>query len=359
MDVTYNAEYPRRLRTCFIGCGGHAVRNVYPTFLYAPVELTAVCDLDAERAAWCARQFGAERSYGDYRVMLEKERPEAVFVVTNYGEDGRPKYPAIAMDAMRAGAHVWIEKPPAASSAEVRAMRRVEEEAGRFTFVGLKKMFFPANRKAKEIVSSREFGEISAITARYPQALPPFDKRQDPWAMLGFLDHVVHPHSLLKYLAGPLSSIYVERAPGGAAVSALRFESGAVGSLLFSHGQSGYSPFERTEVVGEGANVVVDNSTRVTYYRQGVPKGGYGRAGDYYETVGEAPLVWEPEFSLGQLYNKGLFLLGYAPETLYFCDCVLNDRKPAVAGLDDALEMLLVYEAYGKADGQVVPIERG
>ena len=69
-----------------------------------------------------------------------------------------------------------------------------------------------------------------------------------------------------------------------------------------------------------------------------------------------APLVWEPEFSLGQLYNKGLFLLGYAPEMRYFCECVLENRPPEVGSLTDALEMLRVFEAYCCPDGERVAI---
>ena len=42
MRITYNAEYERRVRVAAIGCGGHATRNIFPTFVYAPVELVAV-----------------------------------------------------------------------------------------------------------------------------------------------------------------------------------------------------------------------------------------------------------------------------------------------------------------------------
>ena len=59
-----------------------------------------------------------------------------------------------------------------------------------------------------------------------------------------------------------------------------------------------------------------------------------------------APLFWEPEFSLGQLYNKGLFLLGYAPEILAFCDHALRGEPPACAGLTDALAITRFYEAF-------------
>ncbi len=65
-----------------------------------------------------------------------------------------------------------------------------------------------------------------------------------------------------------------------------------------------------------------------------------------------------PVFSLGQLYNKGIFLLGYAPEILHFCDSVLNNQPPERGNLDDALEMMRIYEAYCRPSGQVVKINR-
>lgn len=356
MQITYNAEYERKLRAVFVGCGGHAVRNLYPTFQYAPVELIAVCDLDEQRARWCARQYGAHRTYPWFEDMFEQEQPEVVFACLNYDEEGKPRYPQVAMAAMQAGAHVWIEKPPASSSAEVKEMMAVSEATGKFTAVGFKKMFFPANVKAKDIISETGFGNIASITVRYPQSLPPLEDRNDAHKMKAFLDHIVHPHSLLRYLAGPLRSLFVERHPSGGAVVALRFVSGAVGSLLLAHGQSGMSPLERTEIIGAGRNVVVDNNCRVYDYRSGWPAGGYGRSDSYYEHEGEAPRFWEPEFSLGQLYNKGLFMLGYVPEIRYFCECALEARPPRRGNLEDALEMLRIVEAYCQPDGQRVGI---
>ncbi len=354
-EPAFAHEYPRRVRLAAIGCGGHALRNVFPAFGYAPVDFIAVCDLDAARAEAAGRQFGARAVYTDYREMLERERPDAVSIVTNYDAEGHPRYPAIAADVLRAGAHVWIEKPPAASSAAVRQMQQVSAETGKFVAVGFKKMFAPANVKAKEIVSRPEFGPVASLTARYPQSLPPLAERHDDRAMCGFLDHIVHPYSVLRLLGGPIESLCVEReARTGASVTLLRFTSGAVGSLHLPAKPSDMAPKERTEIVGDSASVVVENNLRVTYYRPGGPVGEYGRAPTFYGPDEHAPLHWEPEFSLGQLYNKGLFLLGYAPEIRYFCDCVLHNRPPERGSLGDALELLRVYEAYRQPDGQRV-----
>lgn len=359
MRVTYNNEYSRRLRWAAIGCGGHAVRNVFPTHQYAPIDLVGVCDLDLAKAQWCARMFGGQRAYTDYRQMLEREQPEAVQVVVGYDRAGLPLYPDIAIECMKAGAHVWIEKPPAARAVDIARMMEASRQTGKFVGVGFKKMFFPANVKAKEILSRPEFGAISTVTARYPQSLPPLEKRQDPKAMLGFLDHMVHPWSVLKYLAGPAESIFVQRAENGGSVTAIRFENGAVGALHLPNGTGSGSFMERTEIVGSGGNIVIDNNTRLQFYRHGTgPDGGYGRAGSFYGADESAALVWEPEFSLGQLYNKGIFLLGYAPEMLYFCQCALENTPPQVGNLEDAMHLLLVYEAYCKGDEQLLRIPK-
>ncbi len=71
-----------------------------------------------------------------------------------------------------------------------------------------------------------------------------------------------------------------------------------------------------------------------------------------------APIYWEPEFSLGQLYNKGIFMLGYAPEIIYFSECVLTNTPPEKSNLETALEITKLYEAYKRPSGQKIEINR-
>ncbi len=355
-NTLYSYEYPRRIRAGFIGCGGHAWRNVYPTFQYAPVDLAAVCDLDLARAQAFARQFGAGKAYASHAEMLASEDLEAVFIVTGYDERGHPQSVPLAIEALAAGCHVWMEKPPAASVEEVRAMMEAAERAGRTVMVGFKKMFFPSIVQAKAIMGRPEFGPVSSVSIRYPQSLPPEADRRDDRKMVGFLDHLVHPASILLYLMGSFRSVWFRREDSsGAGVAMLRFRSGAVGTLHLAAGQSGTSPLERLEVIGRGSNVVVENGAKVTWYRPG-SLGPYGRAPSFLTDVDHAPLCWEPEFSLGQLYNKNLFLLGYVPEVQHFCRCVLEGKAPDRAGLPDALEILRLYEAFRGPEGVEVEL---
>ncbi|MBO9607314.1 MAG: Gfo/Idh/MocA family oxidoreductase [Paenibacillaceae bacterium] len=344
--VKYNFEFERKIKACFIGAGGHSFRNVYAAFPYAPVDLVAVCDQNEQRAADYARQFGALRHYGDANEMLEKERPDAVFIVTAYHPDGRVQATDLALDALRHGVHVWMEKPTAASVEEIEALREAGRAANKFVMTGLKKVFFPAIEKTKQLISSPEFGRPASIYVRYPQALPAAEDRAVLKKMTSFLDHIYHPGAILHYLMGRVSSLVYDREPfNGGSVTNLRFESGAVGTMHLTAGISGSSPLERLEIVGENANVVVDNGVKLTYYRK-ASRPAYGRSASYIVPDETAPLVWEPEFSLGQLYNKNIFYLGYVPEIVHFCESVLADTPPVKGTLDASLEIAKLFEAY-------------
>lgn len=356
--VSYRFEYERRVRCAFIGAGGHSFRNIYPALQYAPVDLVAVCDRDRDRASQYAGMFGAGAWYGDHGEMLARERPEAVFIVTGYEDDGRVQATALAGDCLDAGAHVWMEKPTAASIAEVLDLQQHAQRAGRFVMTGLKKVFTPAIEKAKQIMGTPEFGAASSISVRYPQPLPPPTERHDGRAMIGFLDHLYHPAAVLHYLMGPVERLSYEWTPStGATVSNLRFATGAVGTLHLTAGSAATSPLERVEVVGQGANLVVDNGVTLTYYRRGADL-AYGRSASYLVDDDAAPLRWQPEFSLGQLYNKNLFYLGYVPEILHFCESVQRGTPPQKGTLTDSLDIMRLYEAYRYGEAGT-PIQLG
>ncbi len=357
--VEYRYEATRKVRAGFIGCGGHAYRNIFPAFRYAPVELIAVADLIGARAAAYAREFGASRAYTDYREMLAREDLECVFVVTNYDAQGRPRYPRIASDALRAGCHAWIEKPPAASLAEIEELQAVERATGRFVQVGYKKMFVPTYEKAREISRRPEFGGLTQLAVRYPQALPPpetrFDLAHDRLAV-SFLDHLFHPLAIIQLLGGDAASlVYTWEPRAGGMLALFTLRRGGIAALHASGGQAPNAPREYVQVVGQGAHLVVDNGLKLTYYRRGTGL-PYGRAASFLTADEEAPLHWEPEFSLGVLYNDNAFFLGYVPEVRAFCASVLDNAPPARAGLRDAWAMMQVYEAFRQPAGRLVEL---
>jgi predicted dehydrogenase len=241
-----------------------------------------------------------------------------------------------------------MEKPTAASLAEVKGLMALSAATGRQVMTGLKKTFFPSVEKLKDIIDAPAFGRLSSLAVRYPQALPAPEKRRDLVAMQSFLDHIYHPGSILHFLAGPIERASFEWEPAnGATVTSLRFKSGAIGSLHLTAGQSWAGPLERIEAIGEGSHAVVENGVRLTHYRKAkLPS--YGRAASWIQPDEDAMLVYEPEFSLGQLYNNNMFALGYVPEVLHFCEAVLDNRPVVKGTLEAALEIMKLFDFYSQ-----------
>src|SRR5690606_6944820 len=128
-------------------------------------------------------------------------------IVTSYHPDGRVQATDLAMDALQRGSHVWMEKPTAASVEEVKQLMELSREKGKFVMTGLKKTFFPAVEKAKNIIESPEFGTVSSIYVRYPQHMPSFEERKDLTKIRSLLDHVYHPGSIIHYLLGKIEQL--------------------------------------------------------------------------------------------------------------------------------------------------------
>lgn len=357
--IDYSFEAPRRLRAAFVGCGGHSYRNVYPTFRFAPVNLVAVADVVEDRAHAYRKEFGAERAYTDYKEMFEKEDLDCVFVVTNYDENGEPRFAQIAIDAMNAGIHAWIEKPPASSLTDVERMIDTSRSTGKYVQVGYKKMFVPSYEKAREIIERPEFGGLTQLSIRYPQSFPPPDTRYDlanTSLAISVLDHVCHPLAILQQLGGDAANMtYWFEGRSGGVVAVFEMRNGAIATWHSTGSHAGRAPLERVEAVGKGAEIFIDNTVRLTYYPP-TPNHYYGRVGDFYREDAGAALHWEPEFSLGVLYNDKLFFLGYAPEVRAFCQSILTDTSPAKAGLRDTWMQVQIYEAFKQPAGTTIDL---
>lgn len=362
MDFRFRHEYDKHLRVALVGCGGHAFRNILPALNYLPIDLAATCDVDADRAERYARTFGAERSFGSFDELLEwapGAGVEAVLLVLGF-VDGLPQYRDFAVAAMDKGLHVWMEKPPASTAAEVEDMLRAQQRTGRTVQVGYKHYFFPAIAKAREFIEGPDFGAVTSMNATYPLRIAPAERRHEPPAQPINLD-LCHPASAIHKLMGDVESVWFDRASNGGGIAALRFVSGAVGVLHCTSGKPSTSANERFEVVGTGASVVVDNVIRLTYYRpgkRGKADQGYGRTPDFFGEDSQAPFHWEPEFNLGQLYNMTSFLQGYAQELAQFIECVWAGTQPPCAGLRDALHLTHLYEAFRAPDRTEVKLPR-
>ena len=132
--------------------GPNLVRN----FASAPqYRLTWLCDIDKSRAVQVLGPYSTVGATDDLEAVLADERVDAVAIATPAGT-----HLDIALAAMRAGKHVLIEKPLAATYAD--GLRLVEEadRAGLVLMCDHTFCYTPAVAKIRELVHSGEIGDL-------------------------------------------------------------------------------------------------------------------------------------------------------------------------------------------------------
>ena len=114
----------KRVRTALIGCGKIGQIHAEALSSLPESDLVAVCDSDPARAQACATRYGG-RPYTDVAAMVKECEVGAVFICTPHPLHAQP-----TIEAARAGAHILVEKPLAASVKDCEAMNAEGESTG-------------------------------------------------------------------------------------------------------------------------------------------------------------------------------------------------------------------------------------
>ncbi len=349
--MSYQREFARRLRVGIVGVGDHAYRNILPALHYLPVELVAMCDLNASLLESTAREYGVPRAYTDSRQMYAEANLDAMLICV-----GPRVHADLTIEALQAGLHVWVEKPPAMRA---RDIARIEAARGdRICAVGFKKAYMPVTRKAKELIAEPGFGQLRSLLAVYPMTIPQDGQRVlESGQYHNWLANGCHPLSFMIAVGGLVRDVTTLRGPGEDAVGVvyLQFEQGAAGVLHLAGGAPQGQPIERYDLFGEGHSISIENSVKISYHR-GVPFDYRAQTDFTGAGTSTGTVSWEADHALATLENKGIFVQGIFDELLDFCSAVLEERSLNVADLEFAGHVMEVYEAALISNGQPVKV---
>jgi len=345
--MSYQRDFEQKLNVGLIGAGSHAYRNLLPVLNFLPVNLRAVCDIEFERANKTAEQYAAN-SYRSTEELFKHEELDAVMICVS------PRlHPELTCEALDAGHHVWMEKPPAMQASEIEEM--ILHRKDRVVMVGLKKIFMPATRKVMEIFSLEEHLPLKSILGEFGLNIPDNGKEAlRERQMNGWAGGACHPLSVMLAVGGLVTAVTTHRSRHGGAVCVFEYESGAIGNLHVTDSAM-TQPLERYEFFGNGCRAAIDDSKRVTFQR-GIPF-SYGSGTTFApEGFDHGAIVWEPQNALASLESKMLFTQGFYNELKYFCDCVMNGQQATEGSLEFALDLMKVYEATLLSEGGRVSI---
>lgn len=211
------------------------------------VDLTAVCDLDQDRARRYAEDFGFARVYGEAVAMLDAEAPDAVLAITPPAVT-----PTLASDLLERGVPVLIEKPPgvtADAAADLLATARRTETPHA---VSLNRRFDPAVRRAREWLATAAENPPEAATVRVERV-----GRTEAEFLVAT---GIHPVDTTLSLLGAPTRVSSRRwdSPGGGQSAQVRvdFAEGNAAQLLLAPDAG--SHVERYTLVGPGYTVRID-----------------------------------------------------------------------------------------------------
>lgn len=227
------------LRVLIVGCGAVVEEYQGPAAQEAQrmglLEVVGLVDRSEERLARCRRLFPQARCSTD---LKDAEPADLALIATPAGS-----HAALALELLRAGHHLLIEKPVCASSAQAAQIEAEAGRLGRMLAVGHFRRFFPAIDTIRSMIASGVFGKVRRIVAdeggmfRWPTASDAFFVREKGGGGVT-LDVGIHMLEVLgSWLGLPEVEDYADDAMGGVEINSairLRWPEGATAELRLS-----------------------------------------------------------------------------------------------------------------------------
>jgi len=159
--VTTPAQDVMPVRLALIGKGGMGTGDTQTALQVPGVKLVAVCDLYDARLQDAKKAWGNEIfTTREYKEILSRDDVDAVIVGTS-----DHWHQPISIEAMKAGKHVYCEKPVIHKIAEAKDLIKAQQETGRVFQSGSQGMASVGNRKAKQLVKSGAIGKVNLVEA--------------------------------------------------------------------------------------------------------------------------------------------------------------------------------------------------
>jgi predicted dehydrogenase len=265
------ASSAAQARIGVIGAGNYTKIRLLPELTRTSAVRVSIASASGVTAAHAARKFGFETSTTDYRRILDDPRVDAVFITTRHHQ-----HVPMTVDALRAGKHVFVEKPLAIDAAGLARVREAyDQSSGLELMVGFNRRFSRHAAKIRQLLASRSQPATlnMLVNAGY---IPADHWTHDPQVGGGrIIGEGCHWFDVLRYVVdSPIVAVQaatigdvtgVETRDDHMSVS-LFFADGSLGNVhYFANGHKSYVK-EKLEIYCEGRTLLLDNFRKLTGY---------------------------------------------------------------------------------------------
>ena len=200
-----------KIKAGILGAGGISEFHIRGLRRLPYVEIVGVADVNEERACGLARRFAVPRSFPSLAALLEAS-PDVIHVLTP------PEFHAEnAVEAIRGGCHVLVEKPLATSVEDCDRIAAAAREAGKTVCVGHSLLRDPFVARALEIARSGAIGEVLGVDHFRGQFYTPYAGGPLPYQYrdggFPFRDLGVHSLYMLEAFLGRIDDATLQLGP--------------------------------------------------------------------------------------------------------------------------------------------------
>lgn len=247
----------------FIGAGNYASRMLIPAFKNAGATLHSISSAGGTSAVVHGRRTGFAHATSDTDGLIENSEINTVAIVTRHNSHAR-----FAAQALRAGKHVFVEKPLALTHEELKDVEAAHADSGKHLLVGFNRRFSPQVQTMKRLLAAVKAPK-SFVMVMNAGDIPVDHWTQDPAVGGGrIVGEACHYIDLMRFLAGaPIASVQARRMGDTSAVAVtedkasitLGFEDGSFGTIHYlANGGASFAK-ERVEVFTAGRTLQLDN----------------------------------------------------------------------------------------------------
>jgi predicted dehydrogenase/D-arabinose 1-dehydrogenase-like Zn-dependent alcohol dehydrogenase len=256
-------------RAAVIGAGNFATRTIIPALVAQGFDPTIIASKTGASAAIAGRRFGFTTVTSDPEAAIHDPSVDVVFVLTRHDSHAR-----LAVRALEAGKHVFVEKPLALTDDDLDRVEQAVVRSGRLLMVGFNRRFAPLTAEARKLMAGRA-GPLSIVITVNAGAVPPENWTQDRTIGGGrIVGEACHFIDLARALVGqPITGVTAMAARGAAghpvtdiASINLAFEDGSIATVHYLANGSNAFPKERVECFFDGKVIAIENWRRLRRY---------------------------------------------------------------------------------------------
>ncbi|HXY32180.1 MAG TPA: bi-domain-containing oxidoreductase [Gemmatimonadaceae bacterium] len=249
-----------------IGSGNFAMRTFLPSLMRSGAHLRTIASTGGAGGAIAAERFGFERATSDLDAVFGDAAVDTVFVLTRHDS-----HAALALRALEARKHVFVEKPLALKEEELARIAAAAAKADRMLMVGFNRRFAPLAREAKSALASRA-GPLAVLVTVNAGNLSADHWTKDSEVGGGrIVGEACHFIDLARFLVGaPITALDVTAARsrdggrvGDVAHLSLSFADGSTAAISYLANGARAFPKERIECFFDERTIAIDNWRRL------------------------------------------------------------------------------------------------